>query len=242
MTGKILQVAVISHLPFEDLGSLGPELLRRGFMIHAIEAATAKFPVPEIQDSDLVVVLGGPIGVYDADDYPFLRDEIDGIRQRLAAGKPTLGICLGAQLMVAALGARVYPGDRGSEIGWLPLLPATGTADPAEPDWFSPLLAGKLNVFHWHGDTFDLPEGALPLARSALYENQAFAVGDFALGLQFHPEVTELGLERWYVGHSCELRQKGITVESLRADARKYAPALEKTARKFWGLWLDHIL
>jgi len=239
MTGKILQVAVISHLPFEDLGSLGPELLRHGFMIHTIEAATAKFPVPEIQDSDLLVVLGGPIGVYDADDYPFLAGEIDGLRERLIAGKPTLGICLGAQLMAAALGARVYSGERGSEIGWSALRPVAG---PASPDWFSPLLADHLNVFHWHGDTFDLPEGALPLAWTALYKNQAFAVGDFALGLQFHPEVTELGLERWYVGHSCELRQKGISVKDLRAAAREHAPALEKAASKFWRLWLDHIL
>jgi GMP synthase (glutamine-hydrolysing) len=245
MTGKILQVAVLSHLPFEDLGSLGPELLRRGFMIHTIEAAAAKFPVPEIQDSDLLVVLGGPIGVYDADDYPFLTAEIDGLRRRLEAGKPTLGICLGAQLMAAALGARVYPGERGSEIGWFPLLPVAGSAGSAGPagcDWFSPLLADNLKLFHWHGDTFDLPQGALPLARTALYENQAFAIGDFALGLQFHPEVTDLGLERWYVGHSCELRQKDISVKDLRADARKCAPALEKAAGKFWGLWLDYIL
>jgi GMP synthase (glutamine-hydrolysing) len=215
------------------------ELLGRDFTIHILDAATAKFPVPEIQNSDLMVVLGGPIGVYDADAYPFLTGEIDAIRQRLGAAKPTLGICLGAQLMAAALGARVYPGDQGSEIGWFPLLPAAGGASP---DWFSPLLASDLKLFHWHGDTFDLPEGALPLARTALYENQAFAVGDFALALQFHPEVTELGLERWYVGHSCELRQKGISVIDLRAEAQRHAPTLEKAASKFWLLWLDHIL
>jgi GMP synthase (glutamine-hydrolysing) len=192
MTRKALKVVVLSHLPFEDLGSLGAELLGRGFTIHNIDVATAKFPAPDIQNSDLLVVLGGPIGVYDADAYPFLTGEIDAIRQRLAAGKPTLGICLGAQLMAAALGARVYPGDRGSEIGWFPLVPAA----QASPDWFSPLLANDLKLFHWHGDTFDLPQGAQPLARTALYENQAFAVEDFALALQFHPEVTELGLER----------------------------------------------
>lgn len=239
MAPKFLKAAILSHLPFEDLGSLEPELIRRGFTISVIEAATAKFPVPELQDSDLLVVLGGPIGVYDAGDYPFLTNEIDAIRQRLDARKRTLGICLGAQLMAAALGARVYPGKRGSEIGWSPLLPSAGGA---APDWFAPLLANDLNVFHWHGDTFDLPQGALPLARTALYENQAFAVGDFAVALQFHPEVTEMGLERWYVGHSCELRQKGIAVKHLRADARSYAPALEKAASEFWGLWSDHIL
>jgi GMP synthase (glutamine-hydrolysing) len=239
MPRKMLQAAALSHLPFEDLGSLEPELLRRGFAIHTIDAATGKFPVAEIQDTDLLVVLGGPIGVYDAGEFPFLICEIEAVRQRLAGGKPTLGICLGAQLMAAALGARVCPGERGSEIGWFPLLPIAGSG---APEWFAPLLANNLNVFHWHGDTFDLPEGALPLARTDLYENQAFAVGDFALALQFHPEVTKLGLERWYVGHSCELRQKEISVKDLRAGAHRYAPALEKSASEFWKRWLDYIL
>ena len=99
-----------------------------------------------------------------------------------------------------------------------------------------------MNLFHWHSDTFDLPRGALPLARTSLYENQAFTFEDFALALQFHPEVTERGLERWYVGHSCELRLRGISVRQLRADANAYAPALEKAASEFWRLWLDHIL
>jgi GMP synthase (glutamine-hydrolysing) len=108
MTRQALQAVVLSHLPFEDLGSLEPELLRRRFTIHTFEAATAKFPAQEIPDSDLLVVLGGPIGAYDAEDFPFLADEIDALRQRLAARKPTLGICLGAQLIAAASGALVY--------------------------------------------------------------------------------------------------------------------------------------
>jgi GMP synthase (glutamine-hydrolysing) len=97
-------------------------------------------------------------------------------------------------------------------------------------------------MFHWHGDTFDLPDGAQHLARTELYENQAFAVGDYALALQFHPEVTESGLERWYVGHACELSQKHIPVKQLRADAHKYAPALLSASTQFWKLWLDYIL
>ena len=103
-------------------------------------------------------------------------------------------------------------------------------------------LPRTLLTFQWHGDTFDLPHGAQQLARTELYENQAFAVGDFALALQFHPEVTESGLERWYLGHTCELRQKHISVPQLRADARKHAPALLSAANQFWKLWLDYIL
>ncbi len=239
MALKESQAIVLTHLPFEDLGSLEPELKRRGFSIKIVDVPVAQFPVPEIQAADLLVVLGGPIGVYDADDYPFLTAEIDAIRQRLADRQPTLGICLGAQLMAAALGARVYLGDHGSEIGWFPLLPA---AESPAPEWFAPLLTPGLAVFHWHGDTFDLPEGARHLARTSRYENQAFAWGDYALALQFHPEVTEVGLERWYVGHSCELRANGISVSELRSASHAHAAILERAAAEFWRLWLDHIL
>ena len=239
MSSQALHAAVLSHLPFEDLGTLEPELLRRGFAIETVDAATANFPVTQLQNADLLVVLGGPIGVYDTADYPFLTCEIDALRQRLAARKPTLGICLGAQLVAAALGARVYPGERGSEIGWFPLLPVASARVPA---WFQPLLARDLALFHWHGDTFDLPQEALHLSRTDRYENQAFALGDFALALQFHPEVTAQGLERWYVGHSCELRQKSLSINKLREDAQLHGPALKRAADEFWKLWLDHIL
>ncbi len=239
MTSKSLRAAVLKHLPFEDLDSLESELARRGFNIETIEAAVAEFSASRLQEADLVVVLGGPIGVYDAEDYPFLTAELDALRQRLAARKPTLGICLGAQLMATALDARLYPGDRGPEIGWFPLLPAHETP---VPEWFAPLLAPDLAVFHWHGDTFDLPDGACRLARTNRYENQAFAMGDCALGLQFHPEVTEIGLERLYVGHSQELRANHISIRQLREDVHAHAHTLEKAAAEFWRLWLDHIL
>jgi GMP synthase (glutamine-hydrolysing) len=239
MPSSAHQAVVFSHLPFEDLGSLEPELQRRGFAINLIDVTTAQFPLQESELCDLLIVLGGPIGVYESADYPFLANEIDSIRRRLAAHKPTLGICLGAQLMAAALGARVYPGTRGPEIGWSPLKAA---GPQPTPEWFAPLLANNLQLLHWHGDTFDLPNGALHLACTELYENQAFAVGDFALALQFHPEVTESGLERWYVGHTCELSQKRISAQQLRAHAHNYAPALLSAATQFWKLWLDYIL
>jgi len=236
-----LEAVVLSHLPFEDLGSLRPALDERGFTIHTIDVTTAQFPLPQTERCDLLVVLGGPIGVYDSAGYPFLDREIEALRSRLAAHKPTLGICLGAQLMAAALGARVYPGSNGAEIGWHPLLLPASTLQPPT-DWFAPLLAQNLHVFHWHGDTFDLPAGAHHLARTQLYENQAFSVGNYALALQFHPEVTESGLEAWYVGHACELHQKSIPVTQLRASAYTHAPALFKAASQFWNLWLDYIL
>jgi GMP synthase (glutamine-hydrolysing) len=214
-------------------------LRARGFQIACIDAATASFPLPQAASSDLFVILGGPIGVYDDQDYPFLKDEIACIRERLAARKPILGICLGAQLMAAALGARVYPGARGAEIGWSPLQAVPNEDTPA---WFAPLLSPGLSLFHWHGDTFDLPAGALHLAKTDRYEHQAFAIGNFALALQFHPEVTASGLERWYVGHASELHHAHIRAATLRCAAREHAAALEVAAARFWTLWLDFVL
>jgi GMP synthase (glutamine-hydrolysing) len=233
------RVLVLSHLAFEDIGSLQAPLLERGFEIETVDVTTARFPLQQAESCDLLVVLGGPIGVYDQQDYPFLMDEIACIGERLAARKPILGICLGAQLMAAALGARVYPGQHGAEIGWSPLQ-AAPNANP--PEWFAPLLTSGLSVFHWHGDTFDLPPGAIHLASTEIYANQAFAIGDYALGLQFHPEVTAEGLERWYVGHACELHHAGITAARLRSSAREHAAALKEAAARFWKLWLDAVL
>ena len=230
---------VLSHVAFEDLGSLEAPLRERGFAIETVDVATARFPLPQAERCDLLVVLGGPIGVYDQREYPFLTSETACIAARLAARRPVLGICLGAQLMAAALGARVYPGAHGAEIGWSPIEAAPGPAD--SPEWFAPLLAPGLAVFHWHGDTFDLPPGASHLAKTELYMNQSFSIDNFALGLQFHPEVTETGLERWYVGHAYELHYAGISPTRLRADAQRYAPALQEAAGRFWNLWLDSI-
>jgi len=230
---------ILSHVAFEDLGSLQAPLEQRNFEIATVVAASAPFPWTQAAAADLLIVMGGPIGVYEQQEYPFLVDEISCIRERLQAGKPILGICLGAQLMAAALGSRVYPGQNGKEIGWSEIHPAEGSVPQK---WFQPLLTPGLRVLHWHGDTFDLPSKARLLASSDLYPNQAFTVGNFALGLQFHPEVTANGLESWYVGHACELSHARISVPSLRADAQAYGPVLEAAAETFWDGWLDAVL
>jgi GMP synthase (glutamine-hydrolysing) len=239
MTQKPLSALVLQHVSFEDLGSLHPILEQRGFAIEFADAATANLPLPQIQTCNLLVVLGGPIGVYDSDAYPFLTSEIDCIRMRLDAQKPTLGICLGAQLIAAAAGARVCPGNCGAEIGWAPI---RNSAPGEPPSWFAPLLQPGINVLHWHGDTFDLPPGATRIASTDLYDNQAFTLGEFALALQFHPEVAPEGLERWYVGHAYELARRGISVPELRAAAETHASSLADAAQLFWNQWLDYIL
>jgi GMP synthase (glutamine-hydrolysing) len=228
------QALVIRHVAFEDLGSFEPVLAEHGFRVRYVEAAG------DLSDADglepaLVIVLGGPIGAYEDAIYPFLKHELRFLEGRLAADRPTLGICLGAQLMARALGARVYAGPR-KEIGWAPLtLTPEGRRSPLDR------LAGRGEaVLHWHGDTFDLPVGAVRLASTALYENQAFAWRQSAMALQFHPEVTARGLEPWFVGHAYEIAATpGIEVGQLREDTRRYAPDLLRNGREFFSGWLD---
>lgn len=223
----------LRHIAFEDLDGIAPLLTRAGYDVHYIDTPNASGnELKQARDADLLVVLGGPIGVYQTTDYPFLQPVIDLTEERLQHGKPTLGICLGAQIMARALGAKVYAGDAGKEIGWSPL---TLTSEGHQ----SPLAAlGQGDaVLHWHGDTFDLPQGAVRLASSALYPNQAFAYDKHGLALQFHIEVTADGLERWYVGHVGEL--SGFSVPELRQQGQMLAPRLAPKLDQVMSQWLS---
>ena len=219
----------LRHVAFEDLGTFEPILNERGYKVTYLEAGANDLTVIDPLEPDLLIVLGGPIGVYELDDYPFLKDEIALLEKRLAADLPTLGICLGCQLMVRALGASVYPSGR-KEIGWAPLiLTAAGKMSP-----LAELAAELTPVLHWHGDTFDLPQGAVHLAASAEFKHQAFAWGKHCLGLQFHAEVTRQGLERWLIGHTLEINTTpGLSVTQLRADTEKWSTTYEKQGTTF---------
>jgi GMP synthase (glutamine-hydrolysing) len=224
----------IRHVPFEDLGSLAPVLRARGHLVAYRDATLDDLGARDLVDADLVIVLGGPIGVYEERTYPFLKAEIALIERRLKAGRPVLGICLGAQLMAHALGARVYKGRR-KELGWSPLtLTEAGRRSPLRA------LGARTAVLHWHGDTFDLPNGAELLAATKPYPNQAFSWGPSALALQFHLEVTAHGLERWFVGHAVEIAgTRGVTVTQLRQATRRAGPRLEQKAPLVLEAWLD---
>jgi GMP synthase (glutamine-hydrolysing) len=235
----MIDVLAISHVAFEDLGTLGDELEARGARIERLDAPTSDLERIDPLAADLAVMLGGPIGVYEQDTYPFLRREIEIVRARLQAGRPTIGICLGAQIMAAAAGAAVYPGGNGKEIGWSSLV--TGNDAEAFPPLLK-LIASGTKVLHWHGDTFDLPPGAAHLAATDQYPNQAFLLGRNALALQFHPEVTAFGLESWYVGHSCELFHAGIDVRSLRQAGQDAANSLAGAVGPFWKECVDRLL
>lgn len=184
-----MTVEVLQHVPFEGPGAIEAWARARGHGLSVTRLDRGEIPGGSGEAAALVV-MGGPMGVHDEGDHPWLRREKRLIAETVARGGRVLGICLGAQLIADALGARVYASGR-QEIGWWPI------------DWTpaarsSRLFAGmppRLDVFHWHGDTFDLPSGAIHLASSPACTNQAFALGDRVIGLQYHLEVTGEGVE-----------------------------------------------
>lgn len=227
-------VLAIRHVGFEDLGLLEPLLTERGYQIRYLDAGVEPITVEAVHRPQLLVVLGGPIGVYEIDSYPFLIDERNAIAARLSAGKATLGVCLGAQLIAAALGADVRP-TGGKEIGYGPLkLTAEGRQSVLAP------LDG-VPVLHWHGDEFAIPAGAARLAETPGFPNQAFSVGSTVLGLQFHIEADSAKLERWLIGHAHELASAGVDPRRLRSDAAVYGPGLAAVASGVVRDWLDGI-
>ena len=228
-----LQACIIRHVAFESLGTFAPVLAGAGFDLTVMDAGVDEVFDPILR-SDLVVVLGGPIGVYEQERYPFLGDELRALGRRLREGRPTLGICLGAQLMAAALGARVYPGPQ-KEIGIFGI----ELSDAGQGSCLAPLVGQP--VLHWHGDTFDLPERAVRLAGTAAYENQAFSLGRNVLALQFHPEVDPLRFEQWLIGHASELATADIDVAQLRSSMKQAGGALHVAGVSMLGHWLERV-
>ncbi len=225
--------AVIRHVHFEDLGSFEEPLTRAGYEFRYYDVGLRGLPALDPAANGLVIVLGAPVGVYEDGKYPFLSEELDLLKARIAAGRPIFGICLGAQLVARALGARVYPSG-GKEIGW-------GPVDLAEAAASTPLRhLARTPVLHWHGDTFDLPRGAMHLASTAMCRNQAFCVGANILGVQFHPEVDPTaGIEPWLVGHAAELAAARIDPRDLRDGANAAGSSLPTKARKMFAEWLE---
>lgn len=186
---------------------------------------------------DLLVVMGGSCGVYQADDYPFLKDEMRIIKARLQADRPTLGICLGAQLMAASLGARVYKGAQGPELGWFPLV-LTEAGRQMEIRHFDPAITP---VMQWHGDTFDLPDGAVLLAGTPKFPHQVFQVGQNALALQCHVEVTGPIVRGWSVGAASAVESGDLDLPGLLKDTKQWADIMQKQTERFLRDWLDRV-
>ena len=228
-TAKKTAVA-IRHIMFEDVGSFAAPLAAAGYSLRYLEAGVDD--LSPAAEADLVIVLGGPISVNDTRHYPYIKDEITLLRKRLIGEQPTLGLCLGAQLMARALDALVHSGVR--EIGWAPLrLTEAGAASPIRH-----LGPDQSSMLHWHGDTFDLPYGAELLASTPACRHQAYSVGKHALAFQCHPEFDPARLELWLIGHAVELVHAGAHLEDLRVGTRKYGEQLVRQSALMIKEWL----
>lgn len=233
-TARAKLAVAIRHVPFEDLGILQALLTDRGYSVAYREAGVEPLQEETTQKADLLVVLGGPIGAYEDDRYPFLVDELRLLEKRCADRLPTLGICLGAQLLARCLGGRVF--SLGSkEIGFAPLeLTESGQRSALQ------CLAG-VPVLHWHGDTYSLPKGARRLAFTAVCPEQAFDVGETILALQFHVEWDVGRFEQWLIGHAVELAAAGIDPRTLREKAREFGAKTLPLRKQCLATWLESL-
>jgi GMP synthase (glutamine-hydrolysing) len=224
------------HIAIEDLGILADVLAARGFDVRYADAWKDDLAASLNPDPDLLIVLGGPMGVYEAAAYPFITEELRLIRDRLASGKPMLGICLGSQFIAHAAGAAVYPGPA-KEIGYSPLTLTTG----GEASCLSHLADANFNVLHWHGDTFDLPVGAVRLCETDITRNQGFTLGRNVLALQFHIEAAPQHMLRWIAEWTRDLAGFGIDASQFRATASDVGPGVAAAGARVFEAWLDQV-
>lgn len=214
-----VRVHYCQHVPFEDLAALRPLLEAMGHTVAGSHLYRGE-PALSVDQFDGLILLGGPMSVNDESRYPWLADEKELVRRAIHAGKRVLGICLGAQLIANALGSRVYRNAH-REIGWHPV---ERTPEAAENP-LGALLPGRFEAFHWHGETFDLPDGAVHLARSQACSNQAFAIGDRVLGIQFHLETTPAAA-RALIEHGADELTAGPFIQSpeeIMRDPERFA-------------------
>lgn len=223
------EVLVFQHDPFEDLGIFAAVLEKQGAGYRVIRLFHGEMPAEDWQRIQALIILGGPMSCYDEEQYPFLRWEKRIIRAAIDEAVPILGVCLGAQLIAASLSTVVYHGPV-KEIGWSPI----SITPHGQVDSLLGYLPENATVFQWHGDGFDLPSGAIRLASSVNYENQAFRLRKNIYGLQFHLEVTPRMIECWIDERSKDLAQAPyILPDKIRADTQSYAPTLKYYGERF---------
>jgi GMP synthase (glutamine-hydrolysing) len=226
------RVVVLQHVRCETLGLIEKVLADARVTPQYVRTFAGESVPTEMREAAGLIVMGGPMGVYEHARYPHLRDEMRLIQRALHEDKPVLGVCLGSQLLAAALGAEVKPGAR-KEIGWCPLaLSSDAATDPLWSGIESPFMA-----YHWHGDVFDLPRGAVALASSELTACQAFRYGTHAYGFLFHMEVTDAIIGDMVAAFADELASAGIVGDAIRAGARQHLTALQGIGRRVFGRW-----
>ncbi len=229
---------IITHKVHEDIGSLKNVLDERWFTLDQRLGYHDTLAGEDPLRHDLTIFMGGTMGVYQKNMFPYLEHEISYLKKRIAADKPTLGICLGAQLIAAACEKDVYKGTQGPEVGWREIsINEAGQNTPVKH-----LDKNHTKMMQWHGDTFDLPDEALLLASSEAYKNQAYAIGKNILGLQCHPEVTSEKMEFWMAIGVNELTRLSIDVNDLRDQSAQNGPILEQQTKQFFNEWLDEVM
>ncbi len=230
------KVLVVQHTPLEALGTIADALETGGHAWQYVRVYEGGAVPAELGAACGLIVLGGPMGVYEQEKYPFLREEMRLIEAALRAGMPILGVCLGAQLLAAVLGAKVDRAEQ-LEVGWHEV---RLSADAGADRLFAG-LGSSLVAFHWHQDYFELPQGAIALASSALTPYQAFRYGEVAYGFQFHLEVTREVIEGMLKSGAKSLAKVGLTAHDILASTDRYLPTLEKLAETVFGRWSDMV-
>jgi len=228
-----MSVLILKNVSSEGPGSIEDHLRENGIAYRTVDLATEELPSAE--KTDTLVIMGGPMGVNESDIYPYIKKEVELARDFIRKDKKVFGICLGAQIMASALGAKVYPGP-GKEIGWLDIeLQEEGVRDSLMMKMAVHPKAGdfwkKFKVFHWHGETFDLPPGAVRLAKSALYPNQAFRYGKNAYAFQFHIEVDKEMVYDW-------LKEESVDMSRIVRDTEQYYEDYHQRALNFYKAFL----
>ncbi len=223
---------IIRHVPYEGVAGYREPIEAAGYRIDRIDVGDPEFSSIDLSEPDLVIMMGGPMGVYEQERHPWISCQLRRLAHRLAADRPTLGVCFGAQMIAAALGAKVYPG-RTMEIGFHPVALHVDAAD-------SPLrhIAG-VPVLHWHGDTFTLPAGTELLASSHVYTHQAFRRGANVLALQFHAEMGEdERFAAWLEQSPQAVIAAGSDEATLRVSHDRLGPGAVAAGRAMIAQWL----
>ncbi len=225
-----MKVTIIKHIDIEGPGTIGGFLNDNDISYRVIDVFNGE-PLPNsISDVSAVIVLGGPMNVYEENEYPFLKQEDVFLKEVIEEGLPTLGFCLGAQLIAKAKGALVKKNPQ-KEIGWF-------TVSLTEKGSYDPLFQGfqgEFDVFQWHGDTFDIPDGAVKLATSDLCPNQAYRINNNIYGLQFHVEVTDEMIYQWVDAYRDEIDslKEIVDPDQIVTDTKTKSESYKTQARLF---------
>jgi GMP synthase (glutamine-hydrolysing) len=231
------EVIVLQHVACETIGSIHDALTVRHVSVRSVRTFDGDAVPTNLGTASGLIVMGGPMGVHDHGRFPHLRDEMRLIDRAVRESKPVLGVCLGCQLLAAALGAAVAPSGR-QEIGWhrISLAPAAST----DPVWLG--AVSTFMALHWHGDIFDLPAGAELLASSEMTAHQAFRYGKNAYGLLFHIEATASSLESMAAAFPDDLQKVGLSRAKLMEQSQLHLPALRSVATHVFGRWVEAVV